>query len=206
MIVAIIGHGPSPGGKGWGTDIDLCDCVIRMWDCHWQAPADYGIRYDIGCFTLSPKELVDFRRLCRRRPLKWWGYDPRGMIRGGHVEALAEPIEVIESRAWEDRGRKMGGRGLAGRFELSRGSAAVMAALEWLKPERLHIVGFDTVASGVIADAEYGPAAAASNADRRVTPQIKIDRARGKTATHDYPAERRLIMAAGGDRIAWGFA
>ena len=206
MIAAVIGHGPSPAGKGWGPAIDACDCVVRMWDCHWQDPADYGARYDIGCFTLSPKELPDFRRLRRRRPQKWWGYDPRGMIRGGHVEKLDAPLEVIAPGAWEDRGRRLGGRGLSGRFELSRGAAAVMAALEWLKPARLHLVGFDTVQAGRIAAKEYGPAAAASNAERQVTRQVAIDRAKGRTASHDYPVERRLIMDAGGDRIAWGFA
>lgn len=206
MIVAVVGHGPSPAGRGWGARIDACDCVIRMWDCHWQDAADYGTRYDVGCFTLSPKEIVDFRRLLRRRPASWWAYDPRGMIHACHVESLPEPVVAIDPSAWEVKGRRMGGIGLSGRFELSRGSAAALAALEWLKPEWLHLVGFDTVASGTIAQTEYGPAAAASNALRQVTPQHKIDRARGKTASHDYQAERRLILAAAGDRIEWGFA
>jgi hypothetical protein len=45
---AVIGHGRSPVGRGWGSRIDACDLVVRMWDNHWQDEADWGFVTILG--------------------------------------------------------------------------------------------------------------------------------------------------------------
>lgn len=205
MNIAIIGHGPSPAGKGWGPQIDSCDRVIRMWDCHWQAPADYGTRYDIGVFTVHPIELAPMRELCERRPAEWWAYDHRGIGRGGYIEPLAEPQRRIDPAGWIARGRAMGGGSVGRLYELTRGTAAALAALEWLRPARLVLVGFDSVEAGAIQKTQCAPDAVAVYRARGTAVHVAANIGRARTATHDYPTERRLIEAAAGDSIAWGF-
>lgn len=205
MIVAVIGHGPSPSGKGWGAQIDACERVIRMWDCHWQAPADYGTRYDVGIFTVWPGELQEFRRGRQRTPAEWWGYDIRGMGRNGHREPLDQPSRLIDTRGWIARARAFGAKGSTGKLEFTRGTVAVLAAIEWLKPQRLHIVGFDTISQGALAWPQYSAAAIGAWEQRKGRAYAFVDDGRERSPTHDYGAERRLILETGTE-LQWGFA
>lgn len=45
MRIAIVGHGVSTVGRGWGWAIDMLP-VVRMHNWHWQDPIDYGARCD----------------------------------------------------------------------------------------------------------------------------------------------------------------
>jgi hypothetical protein len=201
--VAVVGHGPSPQGQGWGAAIDRCDAVVRMWDCHWQAASDYGTRYDFGLFTAWPRDLALLRRFVRRAPGAWWAYDIRGRL-GALKDAPAalrfDPAPHVALL------RAAGARGARGRIELSRGGAALLATLEFLRPRTLHLVGFDGLRDGDFPLDRHpaGFSQALALMGRRVDTRF-FGRV---TATHDPAAERALIeraAAAQGCALAWGF-
>ena len=70
--IAVVGHGLTPKGKGWGYNIDRSDVVVRMWNYHWQTPKDYGRKYDYGMFEISKTELARFNRHNVRFPGLGW--------------------------------------------------------------------------------------------------------------------------------------
>lgn len=200
MIVAVIGHGPSPEGRGWGPAIDACDFVVRMWECGWQAPADYGTRYDAGVFTIWPNELKRFRafRAAQPQPARWWAYDLRGL----GMAALTEPAEIMDPRPWNERARRAGGCGLAGRFELTRGGMAALHAIATLRPRRLHLIGFDTLRAGAQSEREHAAAFAARYGATAVRLNNPLAPGAPRSGSHDFAAERRLIEETGVE-IAW---
>jgi hypothetical protein len=195
MKIAVIGHGPSPVGQGWGWEIDRCDAVWRFWDCHWQDPADYGTRYDIGLFTAVPGELKFFRRHRRRDPGAWFAYDLRGLYRNGHVEPLHQPVVSFDARPWVEQARRLGGRGAGGRLELSRGCAASMMAMTAGKTDRLILVGLDAIRDGNLPADHYPEDFKACIRETGRT--MNLSHLGTRTGSHDWAVERKLIEASG---------
>jgi hypothetical protein len=144
---AIIGHGRSPEGKAWASLIDACDTVIRMWDCQWQDPAVLGNRYDIGLYELHPTMMATFHENVRRNPRRGW------------VASLLKPVarsqilprtQIVDQQRWNEIGIAMGGLGMTGRLQFTRGTIAACWAIEDAEPgDRVILVGFDNIRRGV---------------------------------------------------------
>lgn len=145
MTIAVIGHGRSPEGQRWGSRIDACHTVIRMWDYWpWQRACDYGEKYSYGLFVLTPKGLQVFTQHNQQTPSKGWlaylGKPTSGKL-PNHV-----PVEVIDPTSWVEQGQAMGGVGLSGKLTLTRGCVAAAWAI-CLAPyaDKVVLVGFDNV-------------------------------------------------------------
>lgn len=187
--VAIIGHGPSPAGAGWGSRIDACDLVIRMWNCNWQEEEDYGRRYDIGVVTLSERGMGTFARLNRRRPASWWGYD---LWQRGAETLDGLPVQAIDPRPYLEQAVAMGAH-VGRRLKLTRGTAAACHAITTLGADTLVLVGFDGVCDGTMTGEHYPHAAMADFTAR--TGRTKHRPTRGpRDDWHDFEAERALLV------------
>lgn len=201
MEIALIGHGRSPAGKGWGPSIDTADVVVRFWDCHWQDAADYGTAYDVGVYTAMPNELRYQKVHQKREPCEWWCYD----LRGNRERAEADE-EVIRPAPWVKRLTTAGYTGARGRLELSRGTAAACHAIVDHKPDRLVLIGFDAVHDGNLPADHYpaGYRAALAAMERRAD----MNYLGPATATHHFAGERVLIETLAREQkveILWGF-
>lgn len=188
MRVAVIGHGPSPTGRGWGKKIDACDAVIRMWECGWQRAEDYGTRYDYGVFNLAAT--ADGRRAVqsvRDHPqprCEWWLYRsgacrlPMGLF---DVPALDMPISGLVKELAEIGACTITPGKIA---TPSRGFAAIAMARRTWPAAMIVLVGFDSLVSGRIPADEYAP-------DFRAGLPAWIDwRNDGaRTYAHDFSAE-----------------
>lgn len=159
MRVAVIGHGPSPTGRGWGKKIDACDAVIRMWECGWQKPEDYGTRYDYGVFNLAAT--ADGRRAIesvRDQPqprCEWWLYRagacrlPLGLF---DVPARDLPRDIL-IRKLAELGARTTREGKPA--TPTRGLAAIAMARRTWPNAAIILVGFDGVLSGEISHTPY---------------------------------------------------
>jgi hypothetical protein len=196
--IAIVGHGRSPIGRGWGAKIDACDTVVRFWDCDWQGPDDYGTRFDVGVYTALPNEMAQRRRHGKMDAPVWWAYDPRGT-----KPAVGTPIAPAPwiARMSFDELRRRAGR----RLELSRGTAAACAALDWYWPEEIILIGFDAVRDGTLAVDHYPDSF--KNYLRDEGRATNLHRNGPCTASHVWAAERKLIEDLAFERdskIVWG--
>src|SRR5690606_18855443 len=107
MIIAVIGHGPSPAGMGLGPEIDASDLVIRLHDCEWQDRADYGERYDWGVLNRRFPAVLD--RIVRRPAMGWLVYH----LGGGFAVTPPEPHRIFDLMRWRQRMGVVPTRGLA---------------------------------------------------------------------------------------------
>lgn len=144
--IAIIGHGRSPEGTRWGALIDGCDLVIRMWDCAWQAPADYGSKYDFGLLEAHPQMVQTFQKNNRRRPALGW---VASVLHQPERCALPPNTELVDQTPWNELGKKLGGIGATGRLQFTRGTIATCWAIEKAKRgSTIVLVGFDNIVAG----------------------------------------------------------
>lgn len=203
MRVAIIGHGRSPEGKGWGPRIDEC-VVVRMWDHAWQDPTDYGSRYDYGLFEVHPAMMAAFHGNNRREPSIGWV----GSVLGRPDKCrLPDRTELIDQAPWNEIGRGLGGVGATGNLQFTRGTIATCWAIERLEPEAVILVGFDNIEAGVTLDMEQ----AFSPVYRSNPGTFSFDRYRGgetKHWNHDFaiemPVMRLMADQNGVDLVAAG--
>lgn len=139
----MIGHGRSPEGRGWGPEIDACGLVVRMWDCHWQPAQDYGTRYDFGMVALNHGQIAAWMKFNERSPARGW----LGFLREG---TMARPgFETVDPANWNRMARLLGARRQGGRFNLTRGCAALCWAIERAgKGGEVVAVGFDNLRRG----------------------------------------------------------
>lgn len=141
MTVVIIGHGKSLVGKGWGSRIDACDTVVRLWDNHWQDVPDWGCKYDYGYIELSPKQMSRMKFYNKNTPrLGWIG----GLLKSATYE-LPPNTTIIKFGEWIELGKTLGGVGNTGKLKLTRGCAAACWAITHLKPDQVILVGLDNV-------------------------------------------------------------
>jgi len=144
--VCIVGHGPSTQGRELGKIIDSYDIVIRMVECDWQDELDYGKKYNIGVFS-SGVSFSQARKAKRKPSDKYWYY----LTKGKHLENQYDSYGAYRQREmitlrktvwkYKQKNHKFS------RF--TRGTAAVIAAVEFLKPKEIALVGFDTVMKGI---------------------------------------------------------
>lgn len=148
-MALIIGHGPSADGRGWGNRIDAYNGpIVRMWDCDWQKPVDYGTRYDWGVYTLAPRDLAAFDHTRKREPRAWLAYDV--WSRGG---AFPNTHRAIDPREWVQMARDMGAESLGKKLDLTRGTAAALFAMS--EGRNVTLLGFDMIVAGRIDGAAY---------------------------------------------------
>lgn len=153
--VAIIGHGLTPVGKGWGNKIDSCNLVCRLWNWHWQGERDWGARYDWGFYEISPTEMARFHKHNVARPVTGWVGSKLKPYEGN----LPFPTEVIDPEHWEQLAvNKFGGSGAGGkRLKLTRGVRLAAWAIERSrKGDEVILVGFDNVVTGTALTPEEG--------------------------------------------------
>lgn len=154
---AIIGHGKSPEGKGWGTRIDAYNRVVRQWNWHWQNEEDWGKRFDYGFYELQPTEMARFfRHVCRKPMVGWIG--TRNRHHKPYDGGVPLPtLETVDLRAWEALGMALGGVGTKGRLGLTRGTQAALWAITTAsRGDQVALVGYDNVYAGLVLEKEDG--------------------------------------------------
>ncbi len=200
--VAVVGHGPSGEGSGLGGEIDE-HIVVRMINSSWQDANDYGKRYDYGLFA-PPMEDVD-----RIPELGWWAYDPNNTVKNG-MEANAKTeygVTLLNHAPWVSRARLLGAKSDGCSFKLTRGCAAICAAISLLKPKELFLVGFDTIKAGATVSPHYGPEAQAEF-DVRMAGKPHEFKPAGheREGAHDFAIEKRLVETYAGEnkvKVEW---
>ncbi len=193
MTTAIIGHGRSPEGRGWGDRVDACGRVIRMWNWHWQAPEDYGRRYDWGLIEVHKQTIRDWREHNRHAPSQGWLASLlmryRGMIGDMPPDAI-----LLNQEVWlRQPQRKYWGCGETGDWQLTRGGIAACWAISTAREgDTILLVGFDVIRAGVALPVEeaFSPAYRGSGGFFGMG---AYKPGKTKEGNHDYPAERRLI-------------
>lgn len=194
MITAVIGHGRSPEGRGWGERIDACGRVIRMWNWHWQVAVDHGTRYDIGLIEVHKSTIADWREHNRNKPKD--GYIASLLMRYRNMipELPKDAILLDQHRLWLKQQRRQDwGKGETGNWELTRGGIAACWAIDTAKEgDELVLVGFDVIKAGIAAPVEqaFSPEYMASDGFFGMGCYVP---GKTKEGNHDYPAERRLI-------------
>lgn len=182
MLVAVIGHGPSPEGKGLGREIDEADEVIRMFNCEWQSLKDYGEKYTYGIFP--PWRKFRWQDEIHRFPSKGWFWMSFGW------ELNEEPpgdFELIDL-SWTQKVL----RSLAqfkDRVSVSKGVAGVLIALQKWRPSVVRVYGFDSVLQGRFSDPQY-----ASDHPASEIPNPRVKRDGLITGPHHWAAERDLML------------
>lgn len=187
---AIIGHGRSPEGRGWGPRIDACT-VLRMWDwSRWQAPADYGVSYDYGFFEAHPQMMATFYENLQCDPSIGWVASALG-----EVEKCVLPprTEIVRQEPWNEIGKALGGVGATGRLQFTRGTIAACWAIERAETgEEIVLVGFDNIRAGQ----ELQINQAFSPAYRKNPGTFSFAGYRGgvtKNGNHDFAVEKPVL-------------
>lgn len=198
MTIAVIGHGRSPEGKGWGPLIDQCNIVVRMWDCEWQAPEDYGVKYDYGMFVLTPKGLRMFVENRVKEPTQAYLAYMGKPVPAEAIKDIQHNTEFVDTRKWVQLAEAQGGRGLNPdkTLTLTRGTAAACWACEHSPNGTVFLVGFDNVKKGInqTIQESFSPAYWDLYMSRFKPNVEKVYPVGGaKTATHDMSVEASLI-------------
>lgn len=197
----VVGHGRSPEGKGWGSRIDSCCTVVRMWDWHgWQSLTDYGERYDYGLFVLTPKGLPTFIKHRKAIPSRGWIAYLGKPVSGELPTYAGLTLELVDPQSWVAYGQEIGGAGLTGCLTLTRGCVAAAWAISKAPKDRVDrvvLVGFDNVLAQTNKPVEesFCPEYWKLFNSRW---ESKMDKAypvgQPKTATHDMSIELPLLQ------------
>lgn len=162
-----------------------------MWNWHWQTPADYGTRYDVGLIETHKKIIRQWREHNAATPRLGWIIS---RLEGGSSLGLPSPHVIVDQQQWlVNEGRACHGSGETGRWELTRGGiAACWTICKAPVGSTVILVGFDVIKAGIApaVDEAFGPTYQASGGFWGIdgfTPGAT------KEGNHDYPAERRLI-------------
>lgn len=145
--VVVVGHGPSLKGARQGEKIDACDVVVRLKNCSMllAEKRSYGTKTDVMC---SSTEVLAY--LPKVKAKEYWGYPKKGFYNHASVWQLERkvvpeggvvviPIEVCD--LWNGFFRELGAK----HPNVSTGMAAVLIALDRLRPSKLVLAGFDKV-------------------------------------------------------------
>lgn len=201
--IAVIGHGRSPEGKGWGENIDACDVVIRMWDWQWQARKDYGTKYTFGLIEAVPQLLDGFYQHNERVPDEGFIASVYPHVPLSRVN-LPEKTEAFDQANWSAFGKAMGGMGNTGDLRYTRGTLAALWAIDrYRRNGHVILVGFDSIKLRYAQPTEE----AFSEAYQRnpgtfrfgpYTRSVAKDGSTTKHGNHDYAIERPVIEALAG--------
>jgi hypothetical protein len=150
--VVVIGSGP--------TDPEMCGqkvdshTVVRMWNHEWQPVERYGARFDFGLITT----MQDAHDAPMRPAKSWLFYNvPSNPL---VPEVNGKSVILWNHRRYFDRAIAQGARSVSGRtVKFTRGFAAVAATIEYLRPQRVVVIGMDILRNGVTGARYYDPAA-----------------------------------------------
>ena len=157
ITIAIVGHGRSPEGKGWGKRIDSCEYVIRMWNWYWQDEADYGTKYDYGVLEDPQGILRNFEKFNQHEPT--CGYVV-SQLNHRIMPNFPPKTILVDQQPWTEIGVQLGGMGATGRLQFTRGTVAACWAIESARRgDRIILVGFDNVYERTALSIEKGFAA-----------------------------------------------
>lgn len=192
-MIVIVGHGRSPEGRGWGPIIDSADSVVRMWNWHWQATADYGTRYDWGLIEVHKVCIRDWQKHNQHNPKKGWLGSM--LLRYREMASdLPAGVAIIQQEIWlKVMQRKDWGIGETGVWQLTRGGIAAAWAITNAKEfDTVVLVGFDVIKAGIAAPVEqaFSPEYMSSGGFFGMGAYVP---GQTKEGNHDYPAERRLL-------------
>ena len=199
MLIAVVGHGRSPEQRGWGSLIDDCDVVLRLWDWEWQDKEDYGRKYDIGYYTANRfyiKKLTEFS--LARPSVTWIGQVLVEPNRRMDVHTIqGAKTKLFDDTGWLKIGTKLGGKGNNGRFILSRGACTACWAAENIQDgSTLVLVGFDNVrAETVLPLDEAFPPAFRTNQGTISFSGYPTEAGQTKEGPHDFAVEGKIIQA-----------
>ena len=144
MRVVIVGHGMSLKGARLGPEIDDCDRVVRLKNCHMllAEPHDYGRRTDVMCSSTEVLPTLE-----KVKAAEYWGYPKKG----SYNKACTNRLQRMTGRApyvpldlcnlWNCFFLELGGK----HPNVSTGMAALIIALDRFKPETALLAGFDKV-------------------------------------------------------------
>jgi len=195
-IAAVIGHGKSPVGKGWGKHIDGCDLVLRMWDWDWQKPEDWGIRYDFGLIEAFKWGVDTFWEHNKRIPNVCWvcSQRPEWQRERSRLQ-LPDPNNVVNSDRYERLGQRLGGAGVTGRLKLQRGTVGACWMIEQPEIDEVILVGFDNAyARKVLSIKEGYPAEYVGLPSTFPFKDYEKYVNKTKYGNHDYAVERPLLV------------
>jgi hypothetical protein len=201
--MVVVGHGTSPVGKRWGKVIDSYDIVMRLWNWHWQRPRDWGKRYNLGFYEISPTEMARFNRYNCRYPDQGWV----GTLLKPYEGFLPNNTTLVDQDRWCQEATKMGGSGAGGKaLKLTRG----VQAAAWLmstqrQPNELMLVGFDNSYKGWGLPPEQAFPKAYMSCKAMFPLRDYAGGAR-QYSSHDYGIEKPFLEAMAarvGTRLFW---
>lgn len=198
---AVIGHGRSPEGRGWGERVNACDHVVRMWNWHWQNPADLGTRYDTGLLEIHKVTIRDWRAHNQHQPAQGWIASLLSRYREMISEVPDTALVVDQDAFMRQMPRAKRGVGETGVWQLTRGGIAACWAISAARQgDTVVLVGFDVIKAGIAAPVEqaFSPDYMASGGFFGMGAYVP---GKTKEGNHDYPAERNLIAFLG-ERMA----
>lgn len=207
MQTIVIGHGKSPDGRGWGSRIDSAQRVVRMWNWHWQSPADHGTRYDWGLLEVHKLSMRDWKEHNQAKPQSGWIASLLLKYRDMQKD-LPDTARVVDQRQWlQMLPHNHQGCGATGQWQLTRGGiAACWAVMSAREGDEVILVGCDNLRAGVALPLEeaFGDA---YRADPVSWSFADYQGGVTKYGNHDFPAERKLIEFLGiRGSVAVGFA
>lgn len=177
--IAIIGHGASPAGKGWGSRIDSMP-VVRMHDHGWQSIEDYGTRFDYGILPgpWFEKALTD----AHRAPSEGWLCYVLPTQKPKRIPPMIDYCPVFRAdAAVAEFARPM----LPTRP--TRGVAGAIVAGEVLQPDALVLVGFDSIFAE-----QWTPHAEGSDTPPKFEGPALYD---ANGICHDFRLERAALLS-----------
>lgn len=173
--ICVVGHGPSPVGKGLGNIIDQHEGVLRMVECDWQNIKDYGRKYTVGIYSDGPDD--KWRMINQHKPDVYFFYPTRGENLEKQPDEFKENAIVLKESVW--RWIKL--MNLQA-HHFSRGTAAVLGAVRYFHPQEITLVGFDAVQNGY--NLNHHPT--------ELTQHTQHHPAKGGN-THDWAAEKQVL-------------
>lgn len=150
--VVVVGHGPGLIGKGRGEEIDASDTIIRLVGGKCPSAVDYGKRADYVLTTNHQMKWLPRHNLNGVKAI--WLYFTRipyskfSVLR--QVREFCMRVVAVNELIgkWLGLYRQVH-KTTAPRVDYpTKGTAAVLAAIELLRPSELCLAGFDGVMSG----------------------------------------------------------
>ena len=143
MNICIVGHGPSPKGKGLGNQIDSHEIVVRLKNCSpLIGTPDYGSRIDAICMSTEVSAIAE-----QAQASMFWLYPKNGKYdEVKNFDVIAKkgapfmiPLDLCNF--WNDEFRKLN----PFHNNVSTGLASIFIAAHYYEPKQITLVGFDTL-------------------------------------------------------------